>query len=96
VVELLTGADNTSSYTSFGFLRDDKRVQLFRTKQNEHFLTLSKMLSQFILLGDECQLARMGYTCMTSKLCRRCGRKLTTPESITAGIGPECAAKAGL
>jgi len=26
--------------------------------------------------------------------CGRCGRKLTNPESITRGIGPECAGKA--
>ena len=25
--------------------------------------------------------------------CCRCGRKLTTPESVEAGIGPECASK---
>ena len=27
--------------------------------------------------------------------CGRCGRKLTVPESIEAGIGPECAGKGG-
>lgn len=27
--------------------------------------------------------------------CGRCGRKLTVPESIAAGIGPECAGKGG-
>lgn len=28
--------------------------------------------------------------------CGRCGRPLTTPESIERGIGPECASKMGL
>lgn len=28
--------------------------------------------------------------------CGRCGRKLTTPESIVNGIGPECAKKVGI
>lgn len=28
--------------------------------------------------------------------CGRCGRKLTVPESITTGLGPECASKMGL
>lgn len=28
--------------------------------------------------------------------CGRCGRKLTVPESIAAGIGPECAGRMGL
>lgn len=28
--------------------------------------------------------------------CGRCGRKLTTPESILTGLGPECSKKAGV
>ena len=28
--------------------------------------------------------------------CCRCGRKLTVPESIESGIGPECAGKMGM
>lgn len=28
--------------------------------------------------------------------CGRCGRKLTVPESIDRGIGPECAGKMGV
>lgn len=30
------------------------------------------------------------YEVSEERDCRRCGRKLTTPESIAAGIGPEC------
>ncbi len=30
-----------------------------------------------------------------SSKCCRCGRELTTPESIAAGVGPECAGRAG-
>jgi hypothetical protein len=30
---------------------------------------------------------------LPSGKCCRCGRQLTTPESIAAGIGPECAGK---
>jgi hypothetical protein len=28
--------------------------------------------------------------------CGRCNRKLTVPESIETGLGPECASKLGL
>ena len=28
--------------------------------------------------------------------CGRCGRKLTTPESLLLGLGPECSAKCGI
>lgn len=33
---------------------------------------------------------RKVYEVSEERECRRCGRKLTTPESIEAGIGPEC------
>ncbi len=33
------------------------------------------------------------YKLMTSVRCCRCNRKLTNPESVQAGIGPECAGK---
>lgn len=32
----------------------------------------------------------IGYTIQHEGKCGRCGRELTTPESINAGIGPEC------
>jgi len=35
-----------------------------------------------------------GYTVEGEKRCLRCNRKLTTPESIEAGLGPECRGKA--
>ena len=31
-----------------------------------------------------------GYSIQHDGRCCRCGRRLTTPESIEAGIGPEC------
>lgn len=95
IVALLTGPDNTSSYTSFGFLRDDGTIKLFRKRDTDVFQNYAKMLRQFMLLGDDSQIARMGYKCLVSRCCRRCNKKLTTPESIEAGIGPECATKEG-
>lgn len=35
-----------------------------------------------------------GYSIEHDGRCRRCGRKLTTPESIARGLGPECAEQA--
>jgi hypothetical protein len=34
-----------------------------------------------------------GYTIQRSSRCVRCNRELTHPESITLGVGPECAGK---
>ena len=39
--------------------------------------------------------AAEGYQILCSSRCVRCNRLLTTPESITMGIGPECASKTG-
>lgn len=36
-----------------------------------------------------------GYTLQRSSRCLRCNRELTHPESITLGIGPDCAGRAG-
>ena len=43
--------------------------------------------------GDAQQYLDMGYTVSESRECFRCGRTLTTPESIEKGIGPVCEAK---
>ncbi len=32
-----------------------------------------------------------GYRMLVERRCRRCNQKLTTPESVKAGIGPVCA-----
>ena len=34
-----------------------------------------------------------GYTLLRESRCCVCNRKLTVPESIEAGIGPECAGR---
>lgn len=39
------------------------------------------------------RLAALGFRVELATDCIRCGRTLTTPESIDAGIGPECFAK---
>lgn len=38
-------------------------------------------------------LAARGFAVLVAGVCRRCNRKLTVPESILSGIGPECAGK---
>lgn len=43
--------------------------------------------------GGGSSLARAGWRVELAADCIRCGRLLTTPESIANGIGPECLAK---
>lgn len=81
LIQVLSGRDNTSDYTTFGFLRDGK-VFPFRFA-----------LDMPRLLVDARNFLSNPESALVSKNCIRCNRILTTPESIAAGIGPECARK---
>jgi hypothetical protein len=39
------------------------------------------------------EVGERSYELMASVRCIRCNRKLTNPDSVVAGIGPECAGK---
>ena len=52
-------------------------------------------LANLINLGADSWYAHQGLKVMSSGRCTICGRKLTEPESIDRGIGPECFAKMG-
>ena len=79
VISLLTGPDNEGDYTDFGFLRDG-RLTPFRSFRVGHEQLL-EAATAFLRNPDDA---------LVSKSCGRCGRTLTTPESIERGFGPEC------
>ncbi len=90
-VSMLTGSSNESDYSYMGIIRDKQ----FRTTARSRFVANSTPVLAFkwmfsILLADHMpstmELWHEGR-------CGRCGRKLTVPESIEAGIGPECATR---
>jgi hypothetical protein len=99
IVSLLTGADNESDYTGFGFVLPNK-VVVWRKKRSSvagqlsDFEIYASMLWVLASNGDASRWSRK-YCLHLSSTCIRCNRKLTTPESIIAGIGPECAAAVG-
>ena len=89
-VSLLTGPDNTGDFTYIGILTPQLNLRLTMKSK----------------LGDECSpvqafrflLRCMAKGCMPGNFevwhagkCGRCGRKLTVPESVERGIGPDCA-----
>ncbi len=90
-VSLLTGPDNTASYTYLGMLSPttgEVRLtarSLYRddTKPVMVVRWLLKLLWSGKPLPD-------GYECYHEGRCGRCGRVLTVPESIESGFGPEC------
>lgn len=96
-VSLLTGENNESDYSYIGILST-------RGTGRMHFKTTAKSR----LTPDSAPVKGIGY--ITAALadhdlpanvelwhegrCARCRRKLTVPESIASGFGPECAGKA--
>lgn len=44
--------------------------------------------------GDRAGAERLEADLVRAGRCRRCGRALTDPESIAAGVGPDCRSKA--
>ena len=81
LVELLNGPDNTYNYETLGSFVDGK-LRLFKKHQRggEWFEAL-----QIFLSNPE--------RVLVAKNCIICNRVLSTPESIAAGIGPDCAAR---
>lgn len=93
-VGMLTGPDNTADYTYVGLL-EARTGWLRLTKRSSYTDASTPVLAlrwalPIVWRGDTlpapAQLYHVGK-------CGRCGRALTVPSSIDAGIGPECATK---
>lgn len=91
-VSVLTGADNENDFSFLGSIFGGKVYSHgSRSKISSESLSakaakwvVSKVIKGETLSG--CEVWHAGK-------CGRCGRKLTVPESIETGIGPECATK---
>jgi len=89
-VYLLTGPDNTRSYSYLGLYNPGLK-QVFTTsksKFNSDSLPV-KVIQWAIKLVSQNKAIPDGYKIQHENKCCRCGRKLITPESIENGIGPE-------
>lgn len=100
-VSVLTGSCNESSYTYVGniFLKDrnGQPCLTFLPGKKSPINRDAPSVKAFdwtfrvVLAGPGSDLAEIHH----SGTCGRCGRKLTVPESIETGLGPECAGKVG-
>jgi len=92
-VKLLTGPNNTADYTYVGKLVDGQvRVTGRSSYSLDSFPVklLNKVLKR--LFADELDVIEAnGFRIHHEGRCGCCGRPLTTPESVTRGIGPVCA-----
>lgn len=88
VISYLSGSDNENDYQGFAFLNPDNSVFTWKRYADNTQLTA---LATALVTGDH-KAAGVTYAKQSGN-CYVCNRKLTTPESIDAGIGPVCATK---
>lgn len=98
-VGLLTGTDNTSDYSYIGYLRRSDTGKFYFTYGKKSgiksdaagVVAFTKVFNGLLANGLTLPKLEIWH----EGRCCRCGRKLTVPESIESGIGPECAKIAG-
>lgn len=96
-VSLLTGPDNLSDFTYLGILDElTGGVRLTRASKLPAEAWPVRLLSHVckaIFQDRGSEIERAGFAVHHEGRCGRCGRRLTVPESITTGLGPECAGR---
>jgi len=90
IVSMLTGSDNTRDYTSFGFVKENVILVWSKFGTDSDWSKFGKILWSMSTENEASEYYRLGYRILCEKKCIRCNRKLTHPESILSGIGPEC------
>jgi hypothetical protein len=90
-VMLLVGSDNERSYRSFALIgNDNRRIRVFQQFRGDGNYNKYARMLEVMLTTDRNRYTDKGATIAGSRKCARCGRKLTEPESLRAGIGPIC------
>jgi hypothetical protein len=89
LLSFLSGPNNDRDYTRFAHVDETGSVHIWKKHQANE--TLREVVK--VLLGDP-KAASQAYA-RESGCCGICGRTLTTPESLEAGIGPVCAERSG-
>ena len=90
-VAVMTGPDNESSFTFAGTIFDGKKFVVSHRSP----LKGAPSVQAFNWIWENVDNLPESLTILNSEKCCCCGRKLTTVESITKGIGPECEKKMG-
>ena len=93
-VSALTGSDNENSYTYMGIINGNG----FSLTKKSRLTSEAVSVKGFKWLWDMTANNRNlpgNVRFYHEGRCAKCGRKLTTPESIEAGYGPVCIGKLG-
>jgi len=99
------GSDNDNNFAKFGKIDSAGKLHIWSSaffKQQKIKISTTQRAElyeavQFICGMDPDQLLKSGEAyALRSGRCFMCGRTLTVPSSISAGLGPICAAKWGI
>jgi hypothetical protein len=92
-VQLLAGPENTADYNYLGYIKTRSGEYRHGGKKTNISTDApsAKGFDWFWKHIDHLPADAVKFH--PSGKCCRCGRKLTTPESVERGIGPECAGK---
>jgi len=91
-VSLLNGPDNWSNYQYIGLIRGGRFSRTAKSRVTED----APSYIGFSYCFDKLSHGTIsGFEFWHEGKCGRCGRKLTVPDSVAAGFGPECAEMVG-
>jgi hypothetical protein len=94
-VGVLSGPDNDSDYSYIGLIETKLNGCLFRQTAKARFKADAPCVRGFVYFWNHVERGHLPTDMIVrhSGTCGRCGRTLTVPSSVTAGIGPECSKK---
>lgn len=88
---LLTGPDNERDYTYIGLYCPDRAdVRLTSKSRLADDSRAVRVLRWAVQIVHGLRPLPAGYQIRHEGRCGRCARVLTTPDSLTSGLGPEC------
>ena len=94
-VSLLTGSDNENSYTYIGMVNPENGALTLTRKSQRNDQSIDVLTFRFVMNHLFSDRIYPNAKVHHEGKCGCCGRKLTVPESIERGIGPECWSKMG-
>jgi len=88
-VDVMDGCDNESHFSFVGTLRGGRLALSAKAKAKQADAKRAKVILDWTIAAAERENLRT-VRVLHEGCCGRCGRKLTVPESIDTGLGPEC------
>jgi Family of unknown function (DUF6011) len=93
-IRVLTGPDNNNDYTYMGVMSQGQFRLTGKSRLTAEALPVKALDYALAALTQRKEIPSTLEIWHEGR-CGRCGRRLTVPSSIEAGIGPECASMMG-